>query len=280
MGLIYYIMPNELSHHGVKGMKWGVRRYQKPDGSLTSEGRKRYGVSDRRKEVAKKVAKGVAVTGVVALTAYGLSNPKVRNVVANLSKKSFNSIRKTAVANAPKAKEFVKKAGKKAVKNLGESTERVGKAMTDAALMSIGTIAIARLARKLHTDETTSQAIKDRNKIILDSATAGISEATKARASNTNNGKNGSSNDLLKKTRDLKSEVGNPKGIFGADAEKAYQNLFKMGPTDEQRAIIKAMRKNGYSVDQIEKYVFHGDDFVARSMRYRRERLNELYHRY
>lgn len=32
---------NELYHHGIKGMKWGVRRYQNPDGSLTSEGKRR-----------------------------------------------------------------------------------------------------------------------------------------------------------------------------------------------------------------------------------------------
>lgn len=31
-----------LCHHGIKGQKWGVRRYQNPDGSLTPEGRKRY----------------------------------------------------------------------------------------------------------------------------------------------------------------------------------------------------------------------------------------------
>ena len=37
----YY--PEELYHHGVKGMKWGVRRFQNKDGSLTAEGRKRYG---------------------------------------------------------------------------------------------------------------------------------------------------------------------------------------------------------------------------------------------
>lgn len=31
----------ELYHHGIKGMKWGVRRYQNADGSLTNAGKKR-----------------------------------------------------------------------------------------------------------------------------------------------------------------------------------------------------------------------------------------------
>jgi len=33
-----------LAHHGVKGMKWGIRRYQTENGTLTPEGRKRYGL--------------------------------------------------------------------------------------------------------------------------------------------------------------------------------------------------------------------------------------------
>ena len=37
----YYIYKGELYHHGVNGQKWGIRRYQNPDGSLTAAGRKR-----------------------------------------------------------------------------------------------------------------------------------------------------------------------------------------------------------------------------------------------
>lgn len=41
-------MNTELKHYGIKGMRWGVRRYQKKDGSLTSAGKLRYAeVSDK-----------------------------------------------------------------------------------------------------------------------------------------------------------------------------------------------------------------------------------------
>ena len=35
----------ELYHHGIKGQKWGIRRFQNDDGTLTEEGKKRYGVN-------------------------------------------------------------------------------------------------------------------------------------------------------------------------------------------------------------------------------------------
>ena len=52
----------ELYHHGILGQKWGVRRFQNEDGSLTSAGKERYGagvkqkVKDAADEVKKKVA--------------------------------------------------------------------------------------------------------------------------------------------------------------------------------------------------------------------------------
>lgn len=38
-----YLPSDVLEHHGIKGMAWGVRRYQNEDGSLTAAGRARYG---------------------------------------------------------------------------------------------------------------------------------------------------------------------------------------------------------------------------------------------
>lgn len=44
---------DELYHHGVKGMKWGVRRYQNKDGSITESGKKRYARDAREKDFNK-----------------------------------------------------------------------------------------------------------------------------------------------------------------------------------------------------------------------------------
>ena len=47
-------MDDVLIHHGILGMKWGVRRYQNKDGSLTSAGKKRYSDNDDIKEAPQK----------------------------------------------------------------------------------------------------------------------------------------------------------------------------------------------------------------------------------
>lgn len=49
-------MSNELMHHGINGQKWGVRRFQNEDGSLTPLGKLRYGKTEGRSESAEEKA--------------------------------------------------------------------------------------------------------------------------------------------------------------------------------------------------------------------------------
>lgn len=44
----------ELYHHGIKGQRWGIRRYQNPDGTLTEAGKKRYDRDVRENNAKKK----------------------------------------------------------------------------------------------------------------------------------------------------------------------------------------------------------------------------------
>lgn len=67
---------NELYHYGVLGQKWGVRRYQNKDGSLTPAGKKRYN------EDSDKLAKAVAVK-VEAIQDYRQAIERYKKAVAN-----------------------------------------------------------------------------------------------------------------------------------------------------------------------------------------------------
>lgn len=254
-------MADYLVHHGVKGQKWGVRRYRTSSGKLTSEGKKHAKESrngfdkEKAKSVAKKAAVGAALVGATALTAYGLSNPKVRQKILDIANNP--KLKDTLKAAGSKGKEFAKASGQKTLKSLSDSASRAGKAMTDAALISIGTIQINKLAKKLDPGENATQAEKDRNKVLLDTATAGINAAIRTNVS----GNSGNSSGGKSVGKEVSARIGEPskKGIDKQSSE--WQGLFKDNNGNQRdadtRATIKSLAAAGYDIDQIKKYLQH-----------------------
>ena len=287
-----------LCHYGIKGQKWGVRRFQRKDGTLTDKGKKRYADDDGSEPAAnrkgmsastkKKLMVGAGIALATAATIYAIENPKVvkmplsaakklatesnaAKAVSNVLKnsrtvdlmkkgavKSASALKTAATKAAPSVGTFLKNSGTKTLSALKASGTRVGNAMLDAALLSAGTVAIGKLAKKLATDENTSESIRDRNQIILDTATAGIKALPRngSGGGNNNHGNNGNAGSVSKAVSDA---IGAPSKKGNAKQDPAYNTLFKDsngGQRDEEtRAEIKSMASAGYDIDQLKDYL-------------------------
>ena len=91
-----FISENELYHWGVKGMKWGVRRYQNPDGTLTPAGRRRLEKKDQKwaKKNTDKITAKAKKASQRELDAYGkelLKLPGARKSDGKLSAQTVNA---------------------------------------------------------------------------------------------------------------------------------------------------------------------------------------------
>ena len=95
---------NELYHHGIKGQKWGVRRYQNYDGSYTKAGMKRYNSAldkyNSRKEQFESAKVGYKA-GSISKESYQLAKANVKQSKKELNK-HYKHLRQDKLADQGK----------------------------------------------------------------------------------------------------------------------------------------------------------------------------------
>ena len=148
-----------LMHYGVKGMKWGVRNYQNPDGSLTAEGKKRYYNSDG--SLTKKGTKEIPNANyshrqqMRDKSIYGEKG--VRRINEQLNKGNMISGARSLEAKRVAKRESTKKGIKKAIK--------IGVPIAATAITLHATLYINNPKYRNMVDTGVAKATKSFNKI-------------------------------------------------------------------------------------------------------------------
>lgn len=133
---------SSLSHHGIKGQKWGVRRYQNADGSLTPAGEKRY------QKLAKKDAKEYARAKMYYGEGAGNRRKLIKATVNERSKQSatYKKAFDEALASQDMAKHASAAKKERHVKDVKNTTGKVGRSVVNIVAGNPGRAAASVLA--------------------------------------------------------------------------------------------------------------------------------------
>ena len=127
-------------NHGIKGQRWGIRRYQNEDGTLTTAGKLRYGAQ----KVGEVFARGAKSVGNSIVTSYKRKHPKLmsedelnaeikRQQKLNELKKAREEARRGTASE--KVKEIMWKGAQTAVTTLAtQSMTKIGQGLGDRIL--------------------------------------------------------------------------------------------------------------------------------------------------
>ena len=268
----YYLM-----HHGVKGMKWGVRRTPAQLGYRPKAGsRIKTKLNDPEfKRKAATAAKVALVIGAAYATHKVVNDPKVlaagKDAITKVVAKS-GAVKASTIQNVMNSTEF------KAAKALASKSG----AITDAAKTVGG--AAGKVLKKIGSEDT-------RNTITGIGLMAGTASILRGQIKDFKNNKpDGDAFDRAVKRTQQAAEIGEninnlargPKGISAPTqsssssspklsasikgvepshksvdkSSKEYQDLFK-GQDSDTRSTIKSLVNQGYDIDQIKKHLNH-----------------------
>lgn len=140
-----------LYHHGIKGQKWGLRKYQNEDGSLTAAGREHYGYGQARAKYeaqkmiyksAKKDARNAHLDAYAYNNRHPISKLTNKNVAKKLNQKQINA---AMYERASKEAKENMKAAKQEYKNSDEykaRQEKIKKAAIAGAAVAATALAV------------------------------------------------------------------------------------------------------------------------------------------
>lgn len=214
-------MENELRHWGIKGMKWGVRRWQNPDGTLTEAGKAHYArkeriaekKSERRMKKALKNGKNVRK----------LTDDELRKVKARMQmEKDYKDLMKQARPQS-RAKKLVVDVAEQGVKSLAQAGfTALGKKLFDRDKSDYSTVDLENMDN--YSDQYLSKAAKRKeNEIFLktgkkaDQQNNGDNNDDKRKSTLTKDQAKNASDDDIRRARRRKEDRD---AIFGKDWDK------------------------------------------------------------
>lgn len=162
-----------LEHHGIKGMKWGIRRFQNKNGTRTAAGKKRYkdtsdqqpDKSEYNKRIAKKVAGAVIMGTTVAAAGvlYAKNRKAVDAVVAKAGKATVSGLKKAKTKAIEAGKTYVKESMSGLKEGAKEAPKKAAKKVAEVVITGVTLNAAKRLVDSAVGKEESARIFQANN---------------------------------------------------------------------------------------------------------------------